>query len=188
MNRKGVLFATGLLALLALVSMVSATVVTFDDTTYLSADYAGLTWDPQWVLWDSAASELYPPYSSPNVIYSHNFGGWIGFEKPVLFKGAWFSGPASYTSCHFEGYKDGVKIGDSPTLSMNPTPTFLNAGFTSPVDKVSVVCDNNNHFVVDDITYEEAGVNAPEFPVTALPVAMIIGMLGVILMIRRKED
>ena len=196
MKRIKLILLAGLLITLALVSTASATVtiVNFDNlvgggaSSYLPVGYAGLNWDPHWFYWDWAQ----PPFNahSPSTrIATDYYGGWIGFNNPVDFKGAWFSGVGT-DHVYFEGYKNGVKIGQSATLTLSGTPTFLNAGFSTAVDKVVVVCDNWNYFCVDDITYDTSTppASVPEFPSLALPATMIIGFLGAVLLIQRTRD
>jgi len=189
-----IVLIAGLLALFALVSAVSAeTVITFDDlsgsSTLSDISYAGMSWDPQWFYWDGDQSPAYVPHSGLERIATHNYGGWFSFSHPVEFKGAWFSGNGeAATSCYFEGYNNNVLVGTSASHTMTYNPTFLNAGFSGKVDKVNLVCDNYNFFAVDDITYEDEGTAVPEFPVAAVPAAMIVGLLGAVLVIRSRDN
>jgi hypothetical protein len=188
MKRTNLVVFAGLMALIALVSGVSATVVNFDDLkgdgSLAAISYAGMSWDEHWSYYDWEQSP-YTPHSGAERIYSHNWGGWFGFSNPVDFNGAWFSGDG--TSCYFDGYLDGAKVGTSASVATSSTPAFLKADFPSKVNKVNIVCNNYNYFVVDDITYDDNVTPAPEFPSVALPVVMIVGMLGAVMVFRKQE-
>lgn len=186
MKRIKLILLSGLLITLALVFPVNAavTVVNFDELVgqnIVPDGYAGLNWDPNWWYygWDQSPWNAHSP---PNRIYSY-YPAWIGFSNPVYFKGAWLAGTDTQ-EIYFEGYKNGVKIGQSSTLTLSETPIFLDSGFSTDIDKVVVVCSSNFGFALDDITYEDV-INAPEFPSAFLPAAMIIGFLGAVLLIQR---
>jgi len=197
MNKISVLCFAGLVALFALTPAVSAlTVVNFDDlngggpSVKIPVGYAGLTWDPEWFHFDHVyPGGYYAPHSDFTRIATHNYGGYIKFPSAVDFKGAWFSGfdtGSSVDSCYIEGYKNDVKVGQSSTLTMSTTPTFLSAEFN--VDEVRVVCALYGYAAVDDITYDEGAIPSPEFPTLALPIGMIIGFAGVVLVLKRPEE
>jgi hypothetical protein len=137
-------------------------VLTFDDLeggdagTPLPVGYEGLSWDPEWFYWD-ADQDPYTPHSPSTRISSLNYGGWIDFSplpQDVVFSGAWISG-YNLTQVYFEGYNEGVHVGTSATLTPSETPTFLDAKFGGPVDKVIVVNSAFNFFCMDDVTYIE---------------------------------
>lgn len=193
MKKTKLILLASLVILLSLVSSASAalTIVNFDDLRGLNnlpAGYAGLTWDPNWWYWSSSSPPFYIPHSPETRIYTFNYGGWFAFSQPVDFKGAWFSGaePVS-TACWFEGYNNNVLVGTSGTVVTMNNPVFLDAGFSEKVDKVNIVCDNYNYFTVDDITYDDGGIPSPEFPTMALPAAMVVGLLGVVLVMKRTK-
>jgi hypothetical protein len=200
MKKTKLILLASLVALLALVSSVSAaqTVVTFDDlidnvynhNTPIPAGYAGMTWDPNWFYWSWSQAPYWEPHSPPTRIATHNYGGWFEFSQPVDFKGAYLSGSEGYsqTTCYFEGYQNNVKVGQSSSLLTVNTPTFLAANFPSSVDKVNLVCDNFNYFAVDDITYDDGTIPSPEFPTMALPAAMVVGLLGTVLVLKRTKE
>ncbi|HPH35356.1 MAG TPA: hypothetical protein PLU94_07685 [Methanoregulaceae archaeon] len=145
------------------VSYISKDIVlTFDDLeggdadTPLPVGYEGLNWDPEWFYWDTD-QDPYTPHSPDTRISSLNYGGWIDFSplpKDIEFSGAWISG-YNLTKIYFEGYHEGTSVGTSATLIPSETPTFLDANFGGPVDKVVVVGSAWNFFCIDDITYKE---------------------------------
>ncbi len=137
-------------------------VLTFDDLeggdadTPLPVGYEGLSWDPEWFYWD-ADEDPYTPHSPDTRISSLNYGGWIDFSalpQDIEFSGAWIAG-YNLTKIHFEGYHEGILVGTSATLTPSETPTFLDAKFGAPVDKVVVVGSAWNFFCIDDVTYKE---------------------------------
>ncbi len=164
--------AIGLVVALLLVSLigigsVSAVsykdeeiVVNFDDLNAtkvpdgkLSLGYAGIAWDTDWMIWNSPQA-YYAAHSGDTRIHSHNFGGWINFSHDVEFKGAWIAGqPIGQIS--FEGYNDGVFVGNSSMVRAFATPRFLNANFPGLVDSVLVNDTEYNFFCMDDVTYAE---------------------------------
>jgi hypothetical protein len=171
----------GILILLLLISGVSATVITFDDFTgtghvwlwgYPSKSYAGLKWDPDWKYYDvkqiADGYEIYKPHSGKERIAASSIykRGWIAFPNKVIFQGAWLSGLRQIdsnpvTTCNWQGFNEGIRIGTSSSLIVTDMPTFLPSGFSTPVDNVTLVCDNQ-YFVVDDVTYESGGVPLPK--------------------------
>jgi hypothetical protein len=171
------------LALVAMILVVNfafaatsqADVIGFDDllgggsSSYLPVGYAGLNWDSNWFHWDFAQDPYTP--SSPNTrIATHNSGGYIDFSPlgvAVDFEGAYFSG-MDYVDCYIKGYLGGSLVGTSATLTLSSTPTFLNANFGGLVDYVNIVSSYENHFAVDDVTYQPVPV----------PGAVLLGMLG----------
>ncbi len=135
-------------------------IVNFDDLNAikapdgkLSLGYAGLSWDPDWMIWNSPQA-YYAAHSGDTRIHSHNFGGWINFSHDVEFKGAWISGePMAQVS--FEGYNDGVYVGNSSMMRALATPRFLSANFPGLVDAVLVNDTMYNFFCMDDVTFVE---------------------------------
>jgi hypothetical protein len=186
-------FLVSVLFLISCPAITGATVVNFDDLIGqgpVPNGYAGLTWDSLWMYYDTP-QQPYNPHSGNTRIYQGAGiyqGAWIQFPDPVDFKGAWFSG---YPTCHFEGYQGDVLIGQSVDLEMSATPTFLPAGFTSWVDKVTVVCEsltNGNLFVMDDLTYDPYSfTNVPEFPTIAVPFITLTGLLLAVLVLRWRN-
>lgn len=148
------------------VSAVSYTkkemILTFDDLkggdsdTPLPVGYEGLSWDNKWFYWDED-QDPFTPHSASTRISSLNYGGLIDFSplpQDVIFSGAWISG-YNLTDVYFEGYHEGILVGTSATGTPSETPTFLEAQFGSPVDKVVVISSAFTYFCMDDVTYEE---------------------------------
>ena len=191
MLKKMMVYAIGLFVCGLVISpSVSAvvTVMNFDDltgggsNTPLPPGYGGLTWDTEWFYWNWTQNP-YNPSSNYTRIATHNYGGWIDFNGEVDFQGAYFSG-LSTTTCHFQGYLNNVLVGTSSNITMSSTPTFLNAGFSSNVDRVQVNCDNFNQFAVDDLTFERASLPAPEYPLIVALIALLVPSVAVLT--RRK--
>ncbi|MBN2250472.1 MAG: hypothetical protein JW724_00170 [Candidatus Altiarchaeota archaeon] len=155
----------------------------YQDNWPVPQDYVGLTWDPHW-FYATPQAPFYYPYSGDYVIGTYNYGGWFKFNEDVYFHGAYFTGGICeytedfnpiYPKCRFQGYLDGVLVGESEWLEMHPTPTFLNANFGSLVDKVNLECDQLNHVGMDDLTYETDWVPpAPEFGSLAVAAAILL--------------
>ncbi len=170
-------FAGVVLLVSLCVSFSQATVLNFeglDSNVALPSNYAGLTWDSAWISWDSGLSSDYPSLSQSNVIYSHNYGGWIDFGQDVTFQGSWVASGDMDQTMWWEGYNDGQLVGTSEVLS-GGDKKFVAVDWT--VDYVKFVSSSYNHFVLDDITYEKKTA-IPE-PASLLLLGLgLLGLLG----------
>ena len=157
-----------------MVGGAGATVLDFEDligSAQLPGDYAGLTWDSHWMYYDWSQPP-YNPSSGKVRIYTHNYGGWIDFGEDVTFQGSWVASADVGQEMYWEGYHDGIKIFESPHL-LGGVQTFLNVSWAN-VDYVKFVSTSYNHFILDDITYNE---NAP-VPEPSTIILMGIGLIG----------
>lgn len=162
-----------ILIVLFFVQSAFALVLDFEDLSgqaVMPDGYAGLTWDPNWYYY-GWTQPPFNPSSGSYRIYTHNYGGWIEFNELVDFKGAYFAGTG--TTCYFNGYRNNVLIATSGSVTVTSTPYFLNAGFTEPIDKVDIVCDQYNFFVVDDLEFEPSSMPAPEFGTLAVAALIV---------------
>src|ERR1700692_3633362 len=122
------------LALFAIPSCLSATVVGFDDlpngtsAPSLPSNYAGLTWDAPWHYWTPTTTGT---ESAPNVGYFNSTAAaGFSFSSPVTFNGAWFGGFSGFTtSVEMDLYLSNVLIQSSAVLPISTSMTFLNSGY-----------------------------------------------------------
>lgn len=144
------------IALLA-VKPASAIVITFDDlhgSGYLPSNYAGLNWGPAWQYFDTVQAP-YTASSGSERIYSYSYGGFIDFGKQVVFQGSWLASANVGQQMWWEGYQKGVKIFESQHY-LGGSALFINLNWTG-VDSVRLMDTADNHFVLDDISYEPIG-------------------------------
>lgn len=82
-----------------------------------------------------------------------------------VFNGAWFAGPSppQVVNVRFELYNDGDLVHSSATLQMSPVPTFLDSGYSGPVDAVTIV-GPEGEYVFDDLSYWTASPCDSEVP------------------------
>ena len=144
-----------------------------------------------------------------NSEYARNgdFVAWLG-ETGSQGKISFTEDSATYVSALVSTYsgvqidafdKDGtflVSSGSSPGTLGTGTMTRLTV--EAPAGKkisYVVVHDSGNYWIIDDICTDASGippvdppVNVPEFPTAFLPVAMIIGFVGVVLLIQRTKE
>ena len=173
--------------LLALPSLLPATVITFDDLPNgtsappVPSNYAGVTWDASWFYWTPIGT---PAKSDPNIAYFNqaNDAG-FNFAAPVSFDGAWFSGFTQPTSVQFDLFLSNTLVHSSSLLALTQVSTFLDAGYLGDVDRVQIhIVGGLTQWVVDDITF-----NAPSgVPEPSTLVLLPVG-LGAVLAFRRKR-
>lgn len=160
---------SAVILLLLSVGAYGATVVTFDDlpdSALVPSPYMGINWLDNW---ENYGSGQYPytPSSPPNRIYTnyslHAPGNYeevtFEFVNPAVFNGAYVSGGYSL-GVTFKMYYQNVLVHTSATLNQSDIPTFLASGYSGLVDKVGVL-GYNGYYVLDDITYDAAGVPEP---------------------------
>ena len=107
------------------------------------------------VITDGAYSGALDHYDNPEYAASHSggvflFNAWgldnlyIEFAVPVMFEGAWVGHPYfisfnQYNRANqfwFEGYLNGVKVGESAKLTLTPAMQLCQAAFPGEVNKV----------------------------------------------------
>jgi hypothetical protein len=181
------LFTTAVAATLLVAAPAGAqTVLTFDDIPVCTGIpplfvYGGVDFNGEFTCFDFP-QEPYTPHSGSGRLYDLTGAATFRFLSPTTFSGAWFSGFES-TTIQFELFLEGVLVGSSTSLRTSRTPRFLDAGYGGPVDAVSVLSNQPDFFVMDDVTFG-APTTVPE-PATSVLVAT--GLLGVAGMAWRRR-
>jgi hypothetical protein len=148
--------------LLLLAFNAPAAVLTFDDLTGMGSmpvGYGGIGWNSGWSYFDS----FQPPYTptSGNTRIYNNDGDHLltfSFLMPnARLIGAWFSG---YLGAQWQLYDDGNLVHTSERILLSDAPAFLAAGYSGPVDEVTILA-TSERFVMDDLTFEQSGVPEP---------------------------
>ncbi len=174
------------------------------DLTEITNQYPGLTFTgvtegSSWKYGDVSTNHdwIYPAYycngnfwvSLEGASGESNAGGLIGFDTPPAYVSLLVSG---HSPVWLEAYDS------QGTLIDTAGPTIDNLE-TSTMDKLTVsgndivyviVHDTGQYWVIDDLCVGTTTnpVPAPEFPTLFMPAAFIIGFLGVILLIRIRNE
>ena len=145
-------------------------VVNFDDLTgsgTVADGYGGVNWGGEWTYFDSEQPP-YTPASPYTRVYgvNPNTGGYSAtpsftFGTNVVFDGAYFSGYES-DPVYFQLYLNGTLVHTSATLAPSDVPTFLDSGYSGPVDKVTMVAAMPGFYAMDDVTYDTINATVPE--------------------------
>jgi hypothetical protein len=143
---------------LGLPGQAEAVIVNFDDLVGQAPvpdGYGGINWGGVWAYY-GFDQPPYTPQSPPNRVYTPQSGPGeytFSFVTPNQhFGGAWFSGQTS-TSVQFNLYNDAMLVASSAVLFTSNVPTFLSSGYSGPVDVVGVLSNDNDFYVMDDVTY-----------------------------------
>ncbi|KJV06294.1 VPLPA-CTERM sorting domain-containing protein [Methylocucumis oryzae] len=94
-----------------------------------------------------------------------------------VFIGAYVSGNSSKGPVSFEMYYLGSLVATSISLIQTSVPTFLASGYAGLVDEVRVI-GKGGVYVLDNITYDAANVNAVPVPAAAWLFATGLAGLG----------
>ena len=193
MRRLLVVIVSSLLAVVA----ANAAVVGFDNlgstcnntSGNVPDGYGGINWGGNWTCYTDV-QPFYTANSLPGRVYdASNSANFFTFVTPQNFQGAWFSGTDT-TTVQFQLYSGINLVGGSAVLGTTSTPAFLSSDYAGLVDKVVVLSNAPDFFVMDDVTYAAgpAGRNGPiDPPGTPEPqtVALLAVGLGLIAVARR---
>jgi len=165
-------------------SSAYADVINFDDLVgagKLPDGYGGVNWHDGWAYFDLFHPN-YTPKSGTQRIYPTHLHADNSFDvEPIVFQGAWFSGP-TFTTVNFLLYLDHALVATSAGLSPSDVPTFLPSGYSGLVDRIVVhETDHNgltNYYTMDDVTFDGTPVPAPEPATLSLLAAAAIGLLA----------
>jgi hypothetical protein len=159
-------------------------VIDFDDlvgTGVLPDGYAGVNWHDDWAYIGESVN--YPAHSGTQEIYSSHYRAATRFDvEPIVFEGAWFSGPG-VTAVNFQLYLDHVLVATSASLTPNDdAPAFLSSGYGGLVDRIVVRETQHNglngYYAIDDVTFDGTPVAAPEPATLALFGAAAVGVVA----------
>lgn len=169
------------LALLLAALPCRATVLNFDD---LQGDagltsYGGLSWSG-W-RYQSGAQAPYNASTAQTRLYDLSNDNAFGSSAGFTFAGASFSGFATVT---LQMFWHGELMASSASLATSATPVFLPSGYAGMLDRVRVVADMPQYFVMDDVTIND-GV-AVAIPEPGAPWLML-GALAALLPFRSRS-
>jgi len=152
-----VMAATVLLA----AGSAEATIVTFDDLVgsgTVANGYGGINWNGAWDYYD-LVQPPYNPASPPERVYNNsrsNANSFFDLLQPAVFNGAFFAGfgtPVMANLIHFDLFYLGNPVFTSGTLDPSAVPTFLPSGYAGLVDRVHVISESGDFYVMDNVTY-----------------------------------
>lgn len=174
------LIAAATLACAALQS--HATVLTFDE---LKGDaempvYGGLNWSG-W-RFQSTAQDPYGAASGQTRVYDLSNENAFGSTAGFTFEGASFAG---FATVYFQMFRHGELVASSGALGTGAAAVFLSSGYAGLVDRVTVVADLPQYFVMDDVIIN-SGVAAQVPEPGSVPLALG-AMLGMALIVRRRS-
>jgi hypothetical protein len=152
----------------SLASAQTTTILNFEDLSPtglfqpMPSGYGGINW-----------SDVFWPYDAPQPPFNPKSGivriasnrvprlddpiprGQFQFVTPdQVFNGAWFAGPnpPQLVEVQFLLYNDGILVHSSAILQVSPVPTFLESGYSGPVDAVTIL-GKEGEYVFDDLSY-----------------------------------
>lgn len=178
--------------LLLAAPLAKATVLTFDDlkgdVTNMPSPYGGFDWFG-WQYFNTDQGNMpYTPMSGETRLLT-SFGDSNSMFSPTatfVFEGAAFTGQErtqAGTSQHisYQLWLGANVVYSSGLFQVSSAPTFIASGYASAVDRLVVLNDGQQRFVMDDVTYSVSAVPEPSRS------ALLLGGLGVMgLLVRRQ--
>lgn len=161
------------------------TVQTFEDTNCPSAvgQYGVVDYALEWNCY-SFAQFPYTAHSGTNRVYTFATSAPFSFTGgPVSFDGAWFAGYPDAT-VQFALFLSNVPVWTSGILSPTDVPTFLSSGYSGMVDRVDVLSQRPDWYIMDDVTFN--GGSLGPVPEPASLVLLATGLVGVFGVVRRR--
>lgn len=154
---------------------VSATVLTFDDLPGNGAmsQYGGL----RWIGWHHADTQEapYSPASGSTRLFNTSNDNAFSASEAFQFDGAHFAG---YATVQFQMFLDGSLVAVSDPLTTSGTAVFLASGYGGMVDRVSVMADLPQYFVMDNVVLKGAAPATVAEPGALLLMAGGLGIMG----------
>ncbi|MCF8067431.1 MAG: PEP-CTERM sorting domain-containing protein [Desulfobacterales bacterium] len=182
------------LFLVGMVGVASATVLTFDDTSYqgtywgdMEAGYGGFNWSSNFDVY-------YGPgvgggYNSSTV--SGDFAAFNSYGIDVSLSngdfdwtGAWFSDPHDNTLLNVTGSLDGTILYYENIQLSYASPQWFQADWMG-IDTIAFNLNGNDWFTMDDFTFNEGAPSPVPEPATMLLLGL--GLLGVAGVARKKH-
>ena len=134
--------------------------IDFDDLTdgtIVGGNYAGVSFTPGFYIWDSTASALYPPMSSPNTAYSFEVNNNITFANPVSYVSLYISTPFDY-NMQVVAYTSTDLVINRVDVDTAVINQFIEFDVSSGViHRISITGDSgfNTYWAIDDLFYLE---------------------------------
>jgi hypothetical protein len=170
----------------------SATVLTFDDIVgndgfaSVPGNYGGLDWSSSGLSVFTGEQAPFTAHSGKGRVTTDWIDGGsiastIRFMTPTIFHGAWFSG-YSDSSVRFDLYFKGLLVSSSTAMQLSDSPTFLDAGWNSAIDKIVVSSGFQASYVMDDLSFASA---VPE-PSSMVLMLAGLGLAGAVVLRRSR--
>lgn len=154
----------GLIVGICLAANVNAVVIDFEEDTWTQGQqvglYEGVTFSSDWLIWDNYSNSNYPQGSGQDTIYSHNYGGTIDFNATVTLDSIWLASVDVGQTLYFQGFDALNNLLYTSSSYSGGFDGQVNFGW-SGVQTLSVVNSSYNHFILDDIVYNDVQVSEP---------------------------
>ncbi|QYF92326.1 hypothetical protein KY495_16390 [Massilia sp. PAMC28688] len=157
-----------------------AAILTFDDLAGSGSmrEYGGLSWTG----WQHADAQEapYSPASGNTRLFNISNDNAFAAVTAFQFQGAHFAG---YATVSFHMFLNGSLVAVSDSLTTNGSAAFLASGYGGMVDRVSVMADLPQYFVMDNVMINSAAPVAVAEPAGLL---LMAGGLGALALLRRR--